>query len=97
MWMEFQDNSGSGGDSMKVARTFTIDLLVATELRDVKNQSAFVNAAVKARLAALANEQPELTWCWYKCSSCNYQVKDKIGEVHVYCREHSGSMIPIID
>jgi len=36
---------------MKINRTFSIDYLVAKELKDKPNQSAFVNRAIHDRLA----------------------------------------------
>jgi hypothetical protein len=48
--MEFQDNSGPGGDSMKVNRTFSIDFWLVKELLDKRNQSQFVCDAIKDKL-----------------------------------------------
>lgn len=79
---------------MKVARTFTIDFLVATQLKDVKNQSAFVNAAVKARLAVLDGGIKVLEWEWYQCPDCFTQKKDRIGDNWVFC-ECNTQMCPI--
>jgi len=62
---------------MKIARTFTIDFLVAEQLKELRNQSAFVNAAVKARLASLNDEKPVVTVSWWECPSCLIQKSTK--------------------
>ena len=41
----------SGADKMKINRTFSIDYLIAKELKTKTNQSAFVNRAIHDRLA----------------------------------------------
>lgn len=58
MWMEFQDNSGPGGDSMKINRTFSIDYLIAKELKEKTNQSAYVNKALHEKLAGSSGNIP---------------------------------------
>ena len=49
--MEKLPREDSGADKMKINRTFSIDYLIAKELKDKSNQSAFVNRAIHDRLA----------------------------------------------
>ena len=72
---------------MKVARTFTIDLTVASELKEVKNQSAFVNAAVKSRLQALSDQTPLVVVATYECTVCNRTKKARAGDKFVFCHD----------
>lgn len=50
MWMGISSSEDSGGDSMKINRTFSIDLWIVKELRDKRNQSQFVCDALKSKL-----------------------------------------------
>lgn len=49
------------GFSVKIARTFTIDVWIARELQNKKNQSQFVNDAIKNRLDGVSADS-DLTW-----------------------------------
>jgi len=49
------------GFSVKIARTFTIDVWIARELQNKKNQSKFVNDAIKDKLNGSLAEI-NLTW-----------------------------------
>ena len=51
----------SGGDPMKIARTFTIDVWIARELQNKKNQSGYVNSAIKDKLNS-NHAEINLTW-----------------------------------
>jgi len=46
-----------GSETMKINRTFSIDYLVAKELKSKTNQSAFVNRAIHDRLAGSNGNQ----------------------------------------
>ena len=85
---------------MKVARTFTIDLSVASELKEVKNQSAFVNAAVKQRLSILNDEQPLIRVSTYQCTVCFKTKKGRADDQYVFCHDcgmnGEGPMIELI-
>ena len=47
------ENRGEGGRGMRITRSFTLDYRVCAELKKQKNQSRFVESAVKAKLMAM--------------------------------------------
>mgnify|MGYP003645137701 CR=1 FL=1 len=81
---------------MKVARTFTINLSVASELKELKNQSAFVNAAIIARLALRNQKDVTEPLAFYHCDAC-YGVRRAVtGETWMFCtvtRDCQGEML----
>jgi hypothetical protein len=50
-----------GVEAMKVNKTLSLDYSIVQELQLMKNQSAFVNAAILKRLGGMMSVDPEIT------------------------------------
>lgn len=57
----------SGGNQMKITRSFTLDYLVCLELKKQKNQSKFVEEAVREKLQS----ESKMMKIQYSCHPCD--------------------------
>ena len=71
---------------MKITRSFTLDVGIALKLKKQKNQSQFVEDAIKLKLWKDEKENVEAHE-WRHCNPCDVSYKVKKGDVYVWCRK----------
>jgi hypothetical protein len=84
---------------VKIARTFTLDLALVSKLKEQRNQSKFVESAIRAKLMAMDLIQPTIITAKFKCTVCLRTKFSRADDTFVFCNhcgmDGDGGMIKI--
>jgi len=69
---------------MKVARTFTLDVGVVMQLKKEKNQSKFVEQAIRLKISHDKRSEVRRQWDWI-CADCDVSFPGKKNDSWIFC------------
>jgi len=69
---------------MKVARTFTLDVGVVMQLKKQKNQSKFVEQAIRLKISHDKRQEIRSVWDWV-CPDCDISFPGKKHDSWIFC------------
>jgi Zn finger protein HypA/HybF involved in hydrogenase expression len=76
---------------MRVPRTFTLDIGIVLQLKKQKNQSKFVEQAIRLKIREDERAKNRNDWDWL-CADCDISFPGKKNDTWVFCPKCHGRL-----